>query len=29
MRAARYLDLAAEQCGLLESTDDALVTGEL
>ncbi|WP_251342423.1 hypothetical protein [Haloplanus halophilus] len=29
MRAARYLDLAAEQCGLLEETDRALPTGEL
>lgn len=29
MRAARYLDLAAEDCGLLEDTDDALETGEL
>ena len=29
MRAARYLDLAAEECGLLESTDRALATGEL
>lgn len=29
MRSARYLDLAAEQCSLLASTDDALPTGEL
>jgi hypothetical protein len=29
LRAARYLDLAAEECGLLESTDRALATGEL
>jgi hypothetical protein len=29
MRAARYLDLAANQCSLLASTDDALPTGEL
>jgi hypothetical protein len=29
MRAARYLDLAAEECGLLEETDRALATGEL
>lgn len=29
MRAARYLDLAAEQCGLLQETDRALATGEL
>jgi hypothetical protein len=29
MRAARYLDLAAEECGLLSETDRALPTGEL
>ncbi|MFY4814524.1 hypothetical protein ACOJIV_17775 [Haloarcula sp. AONF1] len=29
MRAARYLDLAAEQCSLLATTDDAIATGEL
>jgi hypothetical protein len=29
MRAARFLDLAAEECGLLEDTDRALPTGEL
>lgn len=29
IRAARYLDLAAEECGLLEDTDRALPTGEL
>lgn len=29
MRAARYLDLAAEECGLLQDTDRALATGEL
>lgn len=29
MRAARYLDLAAEQCSLLATTDDAIPTGEL
>lgn len=29
MRAARYCDLAAEECGLLEDTDRALSTGEL
>jgi len=29
LRAARYLDLAAEECGLLEDTDRALATGEL
>jgi len=29
LRAARYLDLAAEECGLLEDTDRALPTGEL
>lgn len=29
MRAARYLDLAAEECGLLEDTDRALAVGEL
>lgn len=29
LRAARYLDLAAEECGLLEDSDRALPTGEL
>jgi hypothetical protein len=29
MRAARYCDLAAEECGLLSETDRALPTGEL
>lgn len=29
LRAARYLDLAAEECGLLEDTDRALETGDL
>jgi len=29
MRAARYLDLAAEEAGLLEESDRALPTGEL
>jgi len=29
MRAARYLDLAAEECGLLQESDRALPTGEL
>lgn len=29
LRAARFLDLAAEECGLLEDTDDAIPTGEL
>jgi hypothetical protein len=29
MRAARYLDIAAEKCGLLEDTEQALATGEL
>jgi hypothetical protein len=29
MRAARYCDLAAEECGLLQDTDRALSTGEL
>lgn len=29
LRAARYLDVAAEECGLLEDTDRALPTGEL
>jgi hypothetical protein len=29
MRAARFLDIAAEECGLLEDTDRALATGEL
>lgn len=29
IRAARYLDLAAEECGLLEDTDRALPTGEI
>ncbi|WP_435067705.1 hypothetical protein [Haloplanus sp. C73] len=29
MRAARYCDLAAEECGLLQESDRALPTGEL
>jgi hypothetical protein len=29
MRAARYLDLCAEECGLLEETDRALAVGEI
>lgn len=29
LRAARFLDLAAEECGLLEDTDDALPVGDL
>jgi len=29
LRAARYLDLAAEECGLLEDTDRALEVGDL
>lgn len=29
LRAGRYLDIAAEECGLLEDTDRALPTGEL
>lgn len=29
LRASRYLDLAAEECGLLADTDRALPTGEL
>lgn len=29
LRAARFLDLAAEECGLLEETDRALPTAEL